>query len=104
MIFRTHSKPLIMGGMMGLMMLAMVHMMLTSDSALGGMALIAFVGAHVAVVLGIAVLAWWAARFSPSLQVKLAKLHRPDAAHVAAMLLAAVFTAASVHTALHWGV
>jgi hypothetical protein len=104
MIFRTHKKPLIMGCLMGLMMLAMTHMLLTSDSNLAGAALFAFIAVHVVLILGLVFLTWWAARFSSSLQVKLAKVHRPTTAHVTAMLAAAAVTVVSAHTVLHWGV
>lgn len=100
----THRKPALMGSLMGLMMLAMVHLMMTSESNLAGTALVAFVGAHLALVLGLVAISWWAIRFSPALRARISKLHRPDTAHITVMLIAALLAAGLSHLALHGGI
>lgn len=98
-----HRKPAIMGSLMGLMMLVMAHLMMTSDNKLAGAALAAFVGAHLAIILGLVAISYWATRFSPALRDRIARLHRPDAAHIVVMLIAAVLVAGLAHLALHGG-
>ncbi|MGC1503406.1 MAG: hypothetical protein WA782_04615 [Sulfitobacter sp.] len=97
-------KPIFMGTVMGLMMLGMVHQMLTGDQAMGRAALLAFVGVHLAVILGVAVAGIWAARFSPRLKRWLGKLHRPSMRHLASMLASGTAAALIVHLYLHGGV
>ncbi|MEN8841140.1 MAG: hypothetical protein ABF254_05320 [Octadecabacter sp.] len=97
----NHMKSMIMGGLMGLMMMWMLHGALTGEGAIGAGALITFVAAHfvlAAVVLGGAL---FAARLSPRARVVLERLHRPSLPHVAAMLGSAVLVAVALHFGIH---
>lgn len=87
------ALPWIMGAIMGPMMLLMAHGPLVSGTT--PMALLAFVGAHIAVFAVIAVLVtrWPALRH---------RLHRPSSGHVARMLVAALTSATLVHL-IHGG-
>lgn len=96
-------KPVIMGGAMGLMMLAMLHMILTGEGEMTGFVLIVFVLAHLAVVLGLLALSFWAARFAPRVEARLPKLHRPSLQHVGLMVGSAVLCAGIIHL-IHGGV
>ncbi|WP_299027898.1 hypothetical protein [uncultured Sulfitobacter sp.] len=104
----TYRKPLLMGAFMGLMMMAMLHLMLASEgeSAVtgGGAALAVFLGGHVAVLAALGLLGWWAARFSPALRDRLAGLHRPTARHMGIMFAAALVCASVIHLIHHGGV
>lgn len=103
MTLNFHTKPLLMGAVMGPMMLAMMHKVLTGDDGRGALALLAFVGAHAALVVGLGLMGLFAARFAPKLRVYLARLHRPTLAHVANMLAGAALTGVVVHLYLHRG-
>jgi hypothetical protein len=96
-------KPLLMGAVMGPMMLAMLHPMIAGNDGRGALALLAFVGAHVAVVIVLALVGVFAARFAPRVQAQLARLHRPTLAHVTNMMAGAVLAGLMVHLYLHGG-
>ena len=100
---RQHSKPLLIGALMGLMMLGMAHMVLTGQSGLAGWALAGFVGAHLALALLAIVGTTFAARLSPAVRRRLDRLHLPSADHIGKMLLAAGVTAAMIHLFVHGG-
>ena len=72
--------PIIMGALMGLMMMWMLHGAMTGDAGITGWALIAFLGAHLAIALIIAVAVVFAARFSPRSHAWINRLHRPPIA------------------------
>ena len=100
----NHMKPIVMGGLMGLMMMWMLHGALTGDGALGAGALIAFVAAHVvlvAIAIGVAV---FAARLSPRAKARIDRLHRPSLRHVTVMLAAALIVSGVVHLVVHGGI
>ncbi len=92
-------KPLILGALMGLVMLAMLHGQIMSGEFQFGWAGIAFVLAHVAVlgVLGIVAL------MVPALRRRLSG-HRPSGRHMATMLAGAIIAIAVVHVFVHGGV
>lgn len=94
------KKPVIMGGLMGLMMLWMLHGAVTGGGVTGW-ALVAFVGVHVALVLIAGLAAVFAARLSPKVQELLARVHRPSVRHIGAMLGTAVVVIATVHVSAH---
>jgi len=97
----NHMKPMIMGGLMGLMMMWMLHGALTGDGAIGAGALIAFVAAH-AVVAAVAIgMAVFAARLSPRIRQFIDRLHRPSVSHVTAMLTSAAVVALVLHFGVH---
>lgn len=96
-------KPVLMGVPMGLMVLAMVHMILTGQRDLGAMALIGFVALHVVFGLVIAALGVFAARFAPALKRRHDRLHRPSLRHVGFMLSSAGGTAYLIHILVHGG-
>ncbi|AKS45106.1 hypothetical protein SAMN05444287_0194 [Octadecabacter temperatus] len=100
----NHTKPIVMGGLMGLMMMWMLHSALTGDGTLGAGALIAFVAAHVvfaAVVIGGAL---FAARLSPRARQFMDRLHRPSLRHIGVMMAAALSVAGLVHLVVHGGI
>ncbi len=96
-------KPLIIGAAMGLMMLAMAHPMLTGTSDKGGLALLAFVAAHLFVVLALAGLGVLATRFAPRLQRQLNRIHRPSRKHITTMLAGATLATGIAHLTIHGG-
>lgn len=99
-----HLFPTLMGGAMGLMMLMMVHNLLTSpDGSAGGMALVIFVGAHVAVVALLLIAGFFATRSTGPMQRLLSRLHRPSRAHIGAMLLGMALSGSAAHLFLHGG-
>jgi len=89
-------KPAAIGGVMAVMMLAMLHPRMMSGDAIAVPALIAFVGAHFA--LGIAL-------FLPALLVskfrKRLAAHRPSLRHAMTMLGTAAGTAGIIHLFMH---
>ena len=62
-----------------------------------------FVGAHVVLAVVLIVASLLAARLSPALKERLARLHRPSLRHVAVMLLGAMVSAGLVHLIIHGG-
>lgn len=96
-------KSLVMGSAMGLMMLAMVHMFLTGESEVTGIVLMIFILAHLAVVLGLVALSFWAARFAPRIEARLPKILRPSLQHIGSMVGSAVLCAGLVHM-IHGGI
>lgn len=93
-------KPIIMGGLMGVMMLWMLHGALTGGGVTGW-ALVAFVGAHVALVLVALAATVFAARLSPRVRDLMARVHRPSWRHVGAMSGSAAVVTAAIHVGLH---
>jgi hypothetical protein len=85
------------------MMLAMAHPMLTGGSGTGGLALLAFVGAHAVIFLALAGLGIFAARFAPRLQKRLSRFHRPSRTHLTSMLTGAGLAAGIAHLSIHGG-
>ena len=100
----NHMKPMIMGGLMGLMMMWMLHGALTGGGTPGASALVAFVAAHV----GLAAIAFgavlFAARLSPRTKALTDRLPRPSFRHVGLMLAAALIVTATVHLVIHGGI
>ena len=97
----THRiMPIAMGGLMGPMMLWMLHGMLTGDGP-SGVALVIFVGVHVLVVAVLLAAAVFAARLSPGLRARLGRLHRPSPRHIGLMLGSATLAALIVHFGIH---
>ncbi len=94
--------PIAMGLVMGPMMLWMLHGMLTGDGP-AGLALLAFVGAHIVVASVVLITGLFAASLSPSLRARLDRLHRPSLRHVGLMLGAALTMALIVHLVVHGG-
>jgi len=96
-----HSHlPYLMGAIMGPMMLWMLHDSLMSGAALS-FAAVGFILAHVAVLVGFALLAWLGIRLRPSLAKR---LHRPSLAHIGKMLAGAAIAALTLHLLVHSGV
>ena len=104
MRFAVELKPILMGGAMGLMMLGMLHLMLTGNSDLGGIALALFIGAHLVIVGVLLGLGLFAARMSPKLRARLAQIHRPGMRQVMIMALSAGAVALLMHLILHGGI
>lgn len=94
------TKPAITGGLMGLMMMWMLNGALTGDGMAAG-ALIAFVAAHVVIVLVVIGAVWAGTRLSPRLQRMTARLHRPSITHFAVMLMSAGVVAGTLHIVAH---
>jgi hypothetical protein len=101
MIVFAKPMPIIMGALMGLMMMWMLHGALTGDAGVTGWALIAFLGAHLAIALIIGAAVVFAARFSPRSHAWINRLHRPSLHHVGAMLGSAIFVAGALHLGFH---
>lgn len=97
------TKPLIMGGLMGLMMMWMLHGALTGEGTMGGGALVVFIAAHIVLGALILLAAVFASRLSPRTKALAERLHRPSLRHIAAMLASALFTGAIVHLLAHGG-
>lgn len=97
------ALPVVMGGVMGLMMMWMLHGALTGDGVLGDGALALFILAHLAVAGVLIGAGVFAARLSPRMRGWQARLHRPSVRHVAVMLGSAVTTAGIVHLTVHGG-
>lgn len=95
-------KPVIMGGLMGVMMMGMLHGALTGGGMAAG-ALVVFVAAHVVIVFVVALAVWLGVRMSPRVQQILARVHRPSLRHVGAMFGSAVVIAGAVHLVVHGG-
>ena len=100
---RHTLMPIAMGAIMGLMMLWMVHMQITGDTARSLGALAVFVGAHVALIGAVIILPLIAARKLVWLQPFTDRLHRPSLRHITLMLAGAALAAAIVHVTLHGG-
>lgn len=94
------KRPMIMGALMGPMMMWMLHGALTGNT-MSGAALLAFVAAHLALVLVAVALVVFGARMSPRLHQRLSRLHRPRAAHIATMLASAAVVAGCIHLGVH---
>ena len=92
--------PLVAGMLMGLMMLWMAHGAMTG-SEVSGIALVAFVGAHLLVALIAVGAIVFAARLTPNFRARLARLHRPNLNHFTQMLAGAVIAAGTVHLIVH---
>lgn len=92
-----------MGAAMGLMMLWMLHGAMTSQSETSALALILFVGAHVAVVAILLIGGLFAARSTGPMQRLLKRLHRPSLSHISAMLTGMIIAAGCAHLTLHGG-
>ena len=99
---KTRGMPFFMGAAMGLMMLWMLHGQLTGDSAQSGVALTVFVGAHVLAAGAVIAGGVYAARLSPALRRRLARLHRPSWRHLLLMLAGAAMSAGAAHIWIHW--
>lgn len=96
------ALPYVMGGLMGPMMLWMMHDSLMSGAALSW-GVIGFIAAHVAVFGVVVIVAVFGARLNPRLRMILSRLHRPSGAHLAQMMVAAVLSASLVHFSVHAG-
>jgi len=96
-------RPMILGGLMGLMMMGMLHLMLTGETTLGGAALGMFVLVHLALIAALVGASIFAARLSAPLRAKMARLHRPDLRHVPSMVVSAVLGAIFMHLFIHGG-
>jgi len=94
------KKPVIMGAVMAPMMMWMLHGALTG-SGMSAAALVAFVGAHVALALVAVALVLVGSRMSPRLHGMLSRLHRPSAKHFGAMLASAAVVAVAIHFGIH---
>jgi hypothetical protein len=92
-----------MGFGMGLMMLWMVHLQLTSADAIGLTALTTFIGAHVLVALVVLALPVLIATRIPRLHRILARVHRPNLSHLTLMLAGAVSATLFTHLWIHGG-
>ena len=97
-------KPFILGGLMGLMMIWMVHGQMTGTSALAGWALVAFIGMHVALAIVVICAGLFAARLSPRARAALARLHHPSLHHIALMVVGMGASAGAVHLFIHGGI
>ena len=97
-------KPVVLGGLMGAMMIWMVHGQMTGTSALAGWALGAFIGVHVVLIAAAIGAGLFAACLSPNLRVRLSRLHRPSVHHIALMLVGMVGSVAVVHVYMHGGI
>ena len=97
------AMPVLMGAGMGLMMLWMLHGVLVDGNWVSGWALAVFIGAHVVVAALALATALFAARLSPGMRARLARLHRPSWRHVGVMLASAAATAGLVHL-IHGGI
>jgi len=103
-MIRHSIAPLIIGAAMGLMMLWMVHMQITNGDAGSLGVLIAFVGAHVAVLALVLVVPLLAARRLVWVRHLTDRVHRPSLRHVALMLGGATMATGTAHIVLHSGV
>jgi hypothetical protein len=93
-------KPVIMGGLMGLMMW-MLHGAMSGGDTLGAMALIGFAAAHVVLLLiGIGA-ALFAASLSPRVRDWINRLHKPSLHHVVAMFGSAIAVFGIGHLSAH---
>ena len=90
-----------MGALMGVMMLWMLHGAISGGNTVGAMALIGFIGAHVALLLIALGAGVFAARMSPRLQGWIDQMHKPSLPHVGAMFGTAVVFIGVVHLAGH---
>ncbi len=100
-MMRTTSRPLLMGGIMGIMMLGMVHIALTGQSDLGVAAVAVFLGAHVISVLLLLTAAFCAARLAPSFRARLDRRPRPGLRHLAIMATGATIVFLATHLLWH---
>ena len=103
-MMRHSTVPLIIGAAMGLMMLWMVHMQITNGDASSLGVLIAFVGAHVAVLALVLVVPLLAARRLVWTRHLTDRVHRPSLRHVALMSGGAIMATGTAHIVLHSGV
>lgn len=92
--------PIGMGLIMGPMMLWMLHDQLTGQGT-SPLAVAAFVGAHVLILLVVIGAGLFAARLSPGMREKLDRLHRPSWGHIGKMLASAAAAALIIHLVLH---
>ena len=90
------KKPFLIGGAMALMMLWMLHDRLMGAQAILASAAIAFLATHLAIVLPLIGLT----AFVPKVRRAIAS-HRPNLAHIGAMIGGILITAAGVHFAMH---
>lgn len=97
------KRPLIIGGLMGLMLLWMAHQQMTNPSFVQGAALMTFVGAHLAILAVVLGGAIFASRMHPLLRQIIAKLHRPSWQHMRNMALGMAISAGSAHLIIHGG-
>jgi hypothetical protein len=97
----SKPMPIIIGALMGLMMMWMLHGALTGESGVTGWALIAFVTAHVAIIIVVLFAVIFATRLSPRAHAWINRLHRPSLRHVAAMLGSAIIVAGALHLGVH---
>lgn len=104
MTFKIATKPRVMGGAMGLMMLWMIHQQMTTPTALQGTALAAFISIHLLLLGALIGGAIFATRLHPRLQRIIAKLHRRSWAHMRDMVLGMAVTAGLAHLILHGGI
>ena len=88
-----------MGAVMAAMMLWMLHDPIMSGGITLSLGAIGFVLAHVAVVAGIAALAF----FVPRLRLVL-KNHQPGLRHVAVVMCGMMVSAVGIHLFMHGGV
>lgn len=95
-------KQVAMGGLMGLMMIWMIHGWMTGDNGLAGWALLGFVGAHVAIVVVALKLGAWVSRRSPRLQRVFS--HSPSMHHLSLMIAGIFASGTIVHLTMHGGV
>ncbi len=94
------AKPLAMGGLMGLMMLWMLHGQLAENTT-STPALLVFVGAHVVIITLLLGASIFAARLSPRLRHMIDKMHRPSFWHLGWMFAGAAGSAGTIHFAIH---
>lgn len=93
---KLQLMPVAMGGLMGPMLLWMLHGTLTSDGP-SGVALAVFVGAHVLIVILLLAATIFAARLSSALRLRMERLHRPSLRHFSTMLASAVVAAGGLY-------
>lgn len=90
-----------MGVLMAPMMLWMLHSALTGQSGVSAMAGLAFIGAHVLVLIVAIGAVLMATRMSPKWRARAARLHRPSASHFGAMVMGLIVSGAFIHVILH---
>ncbi|MEJ6640689.1 MAG: hypothetical protein QNL58_10210 [Octadecabacter sp.] len=100
MTFPHSTKPVIMGSVMGPMMMWMLHGAMTGNGVTGW-ALVAFLGAHVALIAVVMSGVVFAARLSPRAKTFIDRLHRPSLHHVAIMSVSALAISGAVHLVAH---
>jgi len=91
------KMPILMGTVMGLMMLGMLHGLVTGESGVAAAGVLVFIGAHVLAIAVVAALAVFGASRFERVRAGLARLHRPSAKHIAAMMATAAVIVALAH-------